>query len=141
MLLKGKRGPSARIVAGIFLHYREHLFNLLTGEEEILESIHEAAENYTISGPLSQAINSVRQIFASRDPIIIQALTVNLTVFLLAAKRSNKEKKGIDYLKEIYKEIEKTLTSVKERLTFLEEQIARGKPTGDAGDVIVDKAT
>lgn len=32
MVIKGKRGPSAELIAGIFIHYREYLEWLLTGE-------------------------------------------------------------------------------------------------------------
>lgn len=33
MILNGKRGPSADLIAGIYLHYSDHMTWLLTGEE------------------------------------------------------------------------------------------------------------
>lgn len=35
MVLTGKRGPSAELIAGLHLHYRDFLAWLLTGQEEL----------------------------------------------------------------------------------------------------------
>ncbi len=39
MVLAGKRGPSAELIAGIFLHYRKYLSWLLTGTDEEEQTI------------------------------------------------------------------------------------------------------
>lgn len=74
MILSGKRGPSADLIATIYIHYREHMTWLLTGKEET------ASRSLSITKPEAQKVVIEHQdlIKGFRNPILGKELNEDL---------------------------------------------------------------
>lgn len=96
------KGPSADIIAGIFLNYREHLNWLLTGQGPMKQAgienfyeVTERVENYQVTGTNDRIEKDIREILESGDEEIIERLKEklkNLKIFL-SQKKENAEMK------------------------------------------------
>ena len=119
----GKRKPSERILIAIEYRFSILPEQILTGEQnKSIYSTHKGRKKYTIPpDPIDQMIKGAKQIFNSNNPILIQALTLNIAAFQMAAKMSDDQKNQINELIDMCEEIS-------ERISSLEEQSRKGAP-------------
>jgi transcriptional regulator with XRE-family HTH domain len=108
MVLHGKSGPSADMIAGIFLEYGEHLNWLLTGQWPCAAP--EVADERecicsTFSDEIKKACRDVKEILDSDDQVAALALRTNIAAF----KDSVERKEEIRKLKEEVKNLKKIL--------------------------------
>jgi transcriptional regulator with XRE-family HTH domain len=107
------KGPSADIIAGIFLNYGEHLNWLLTGkepmkqaEEKSIFKVTEGVGHYYGTGTNSRIEEDIREILASGDDEVIEKFKERLKDFktYIRQKKENEEMK--DRLLRIEKAVE-----------------------------------
>jgi len=82
MILNEKVGPSAELIAGIFLNYNEHLHYLLTGEEDLKEI--KIAEKEIPYGENKEEITKLLKMTAgvlTSDTEYSQSLALNVRSF------------------------------------------------------------
>ena len=90
-------------------------------------------EHVSLCDPAFQVIQGVKEIFKSNNPVLIQALVLNVAAFQMAAKMGTDQKKEIEKLHNVCKE-------VLERVSSLEEKKSITGP-GPAGDRMKSRAT
>lgn len=124
MILNKKVGPSAELIAGIFLNYNEHLHYLLTGEEnsreiKIAEQEIPYGEN---KGEITKLLKMTTEVLTS-DTGYSQSLALNIHSFHQAVTDSH------DFETRL-KALEKKESGKPRKAAT--EKTARIAPTGDA---------
>lgn len=131
-VLKNIRGSSAELIAGLYIHYREYLDWLLTGEGEMIRGdkkgslynkvgipvIHIAAPGAEYNADMDdfgRAATGLKEIFDSGDPVLIPAIQANIHAFQISVRREA-------HIQEQTKEI----SDLKKRMESLEKQMKEG---------------
>lgn len=123
MVLNEKSGPSADMIAGIYLHYNDYLEWLLTGDETrtALLKATEAMPRYGDAGDhrcefcgdmpdeIKKLCKTLKEIVDSKHPVIVPALLSNLEAFKYSVDKERKQDDDIQKLKDKVRHLEKLL--------------------------------
>jgi hypothetical protein len=123
MVLLGKRGPSAELIAGLFSHYRGYLHWILTGEGETIEFLNKSlpegiprvSDPVLPYGPdnhgIGPAVELLANILGSGDQMIIQSLMSGLRALSRAAEKDKLQVSRIQELEEKCKALEERMNA------------------------------
>ena len=113
MILKGKRGASAELLAGLYNYYSEYFHWVLTGEGEITQKETNDAYIYKVGAPfdddpiVADLLASARKVLKSGNPVAFDALERNIHHFAHAI------------------EMEKRMATIESELTVIKQKQER----------------
>ena len=127
----GKAMPGAKSLEAIHRVFGVDINWLLTGEGEPyinkdrnVVGVHQVAEHAADyagghgSDPFADAVSGLKEIFDSRDPILIPALEANIRAFRISARREKQLNNQAAEIKALHSECD----DLKKRLATLEEK-------------------
>ncbi|MBL7195902.1 MAG: helix-turn-helix transcriptional regulator [Desulfobacterales bacterium] len=117
-VLKGKRGASAELIAGLYIHYREYLSWLLTGEGGITGKVKSKEVGVSEDIPLynkvgdedpeiAELLEGARKVLKSGNQIAYDALERNIRYFAHAIDMEKRLKKMESRLESFEKRLKK----------------------------------
>ena len=129
MVLKGKRGASAELIAGLYIHYGKYLEWLLTGEGEMIpgdkkDSLYNKVEDE--DPEIVELLEGARKVLKSGNKVAFEALERNIRYFSQAVD----DQEGLRDTKNRLDGTEKELAELKSDVSKIKNALKNDRRSG-----------
>ncbi len=128
-VLKNKRGASAELMTGLYMHYREYLYWLLTGKDEIPDKDLELDKNPEIS----ELLEGARRVLTSGNQVAVDALERNIRHYDHAIKTEKRLKEMESEISIMKSQLSGTVQEDRSKGERREEDVEFGGPEKRSG--------